>query len=182
MKRLWYNGKTKFSFQGFVHLACLKTWIMHRRDNHCEICNAAFGIQEEKLNLRRMMWAFCSRCACPILKHLLFGVSLLPLIYIILQQLVICMDNMNINPNQELTAKQVAVAFSSLMTSSNWKVILQQDVHFKSFFFFAGTLLFYFFEFMTTRIILIRNILRHWWAFGNSSDFALIHIESEVFD
>ncbi|XP_065366187.1 uncharacterized protein LOC135959095 [Calliphora vicina] len=147
---------------GFIHLPCLKRWIMHRRDNHCEICNAAFNMPEEKFSLRRMIKTFVKHCAGPIMKHLLFSVPLMPLTHIILQQVVICMENINVTPNEKLTVKEVVLASTALMTSS--------------------ALFFHFFEFITIRLILIRNILRHWWMFGNASDFALIQMESEISD
>ncbi|KAI8128279.1 hypothetical protein FF38_10283 [Lucilia cuprina] len=147
---------------GFIHLQCLKRWIMQRRDNHCEICNATFNIPEEKFSLRRMLKTFFGHCAAPIAKHLLYCISLLPLTHIILQQVVICMENINLSPQEQLTIKEVVLASSALMTSS--------------------ALFFHFFEFIATRLILIRNILRHWWMFGNASDFALIPIESDILD
>ncbi|TMW42298.1 hypothetical protein DOY81_012622 [Sarcophaga bullata] len=147
---------------GFIHLQCLRKWIMHRRDNRCEICNQPFNLPEEKFNFKRMFKSFWGQCAGPIMKHLLFSASLIPLTHIILQQVVICMENINLSPNDQLTVKEVILASSALMTSS--------------------ALFFHIFEFITTRIILIRNILRHWWMFGNSSDFPLIELDSEILD
>lgn len=91
---------------------------MHRRDNHCEICNESFNLPEEKFNIKRMFSSFWGQCAGPIFKHLLFGASLLPLTHIILQQVVVCMENINLSPNDQLTVKEVILASSALMTSS----------------------------------------------------------------
>ncbi|XP_054728772.1 E3 ubiquitin-protein ligase MARCHF2 [Anastrepha obliqua] len=148
---------------GFVHLPCLKRWILHRRGTHCEICNAPFDIPEEKLNLRRMLRAlFCARCGGSIMKHLLFSLSLLPLAHVVLQQVLICMDNINTSPNEHLTVQEVVVASCALLTSS--------------------ALFFHFFEFITTRFLLIRNILNQWWMFGNQENFTVIEVDSEYFD
>lgn len=91
---------------------------MHRRDNHCEICNAAFNMPVEKFSFRRMIKTFFKHSAGPIMKHLLFSVSLMPLTHIILQQVVICMENINVTPNEKLTVKEVVLASTALMTSS----------------------------------------------------------------
>ncbi|XP_016972832.1 E3 ubiquitin-protein ligase MARCHF7 isoform X1 [Drosophila rhopaloa] len=148
---------------GFIHLKCLKRWIMHRRDNRCEICNAVFDISEERVSLKQMMRTFCcGRCCGLIVKHLLFSASLMPLAHIILQQVLQCMDNLNQGSTEQLTVQEVFVASCALLTSS--------------------ALFFHFFEFVTTRCLLIRNILRHWWMFGSTSDFALVEIEDDSVD
>ncbi|KAM7347925.1 uncharacterized protein ACRADG_007401 [Cochliomyia hominivorax] len=147
---------------GFIHLPCLKRWIMHRRDNHCEICNASFNLPEDKFSLRRMIKTFFKRCAGPIMKHTLYAMTLMPLTHIILQQVVLCMEKINLSPNEQLTLKEVILASAALMTSS--------------------ALFFHFFEFIATRILIIRNIMRHWWMFGNASDFALIPIDSDILE
>ncbi|XP_016992844.1 uncharacterized protein [Drosophila takahashii] len=148
---------------GFIHLKCLKRWIMHRRDNRCEICNAVFDISEERVSLKQMMRTFCcGRCCGLIVKHLLFSASLMPLAHIILQQVLQCMDNLNQGSTEQLTVQEVFVASCALLTSS--------------------ALFFHFFEFVTTRCLLIRNILRHWWMFGSTSDFALVEIEDDSID
>ncbi|XP_037725481.1 uncharacterized protein LOC119557017 isoform X2 [Drosophila subpulchrella] len=148
---------------GFIHLKCLKRWIMHRRDNRCEICNAVFDISEERVSLKQMVRTFCcGRCCGLIVKHLLFSASLMPLAHIILQQVLQCMDNLNQGSTEQLTVQEVFVASCALLTSS--------------------ALFFHFFEFVTTRCLLIRNILRHWWMFGSTSDFALVEIEDDSID
>ncbi|XP_043659839.1 E3 ubiquitin-protein ligase MARCHF7 [Drosophila teissieri] len=148
---------------GYIHLKCLKRWIMHRRDNRCEVCNAVFDISEERVSLKQMIRTFCcGRCCGLIVKHLLFSASLMPLAHIILQQVLQCMDNMNQGSTEQLTVQEVFVASCALLTSS--------------------ALFFHFFEFVTTRFLLIRNILRHWWMFGSTSDFALVEIEDESID
>ncbi|XP_050328898.1 E3 ubiquitin-protein ligase MARCHF7 [Bactrocera neohumeralis] len=148
---------------GFVHMPCLKRWILHRRDTRCEICNTPFDVPEEKLNVRRMLNAlFCARCGGAIMKHLLFSVSLLPLAHVVLQQVLICMDNINASPNEHLTVQEVMVASCALLTSS--------------------ALFFHFFEFITTRFLIIRNILHQWWMFGNQENFTIIEVDSEYFD
>ena len=96
---------------------------MHRRDNRCEICNQPFNLPEEKFNLKRMFTSFWGQCAGPIMKHLLFSASLVPLTHIILQQVVICMENINVSPNDQLTVKEVILASSALMTSSGYLVM-----------------------------------------------------------
>nr|XP_016936800.1 uncharacterized protein LOC108015073 isoform X1 [Drosophila suzukii] len=146
---------------GFIHLKCLKRWIMHRRDNRCEICNAVFNISEERVSLKQMVRTFGPCCGL-IVKHLLFSASLMPLAHIILQQVLQCMDNLNQGSTEQLTVQEVFVASCALLTSS--------------------ALFFHFFEFVTTRCLLIRNILRHWWMFGSTSDFALVEIEDDSID
>lgn len=175
-------------------MKCLKRWIMHRRDNRCEVCNAVFNITEERVSLKQMMRTFCcGRCCGLIVKHLLFSASLMPLAHIILQQVselyrpiesfilillhrtvaaylrfihcpqvLQCMDNLNQGSTEQLTVQEVFVASCALLTSS--------------------ALFFHFFEFVTTRCLLIRNILRHWWMFGSTSDFALVEIEDDSID
>ncbi|EDW75381.1 uncharacterized protein Dwil_GK20143 [Drosophila willistoni] len=148
---------------GFVHLKCLKRWIMHRRDNRCEICHATFDLIEDHASLKQMMRTFCcSRCCGLIVKHMLFSASLVPLANNILQQVLLCMDNLNQGCTEQLTVQEVFVASCALLTSS--------------------ALFFHFFEFVTTRCLLIRNILRHWWMFGSTSDFALIEIDDDSVD
>lgn len=93
---------------------------MHRHSNHCEICNALFNIPEEKLSIRRMLRTFFKCCAGPILKHILYAITLMPLTHIILQQVVLCMEKINLSPNEQLTAKEVILASSALMTSSKY--------------------------------------------------------------
>lgn len=89
---LWACGIQVISLQGYIHLKCLKRWIMHRRDNRCEICNAVFNIAEERASLKQMIRTFCcGRCCGLIVKHLLFSASLMPLAHIILQQVSILM-------------------------------------------------------------------------------------------
>jgi len=46
----------------------------------------------------------------------------------------------------------------------------------------SSALFFHFFEFVTTRFMLIRNILSHWWMFGSTSDFELVEIEDDSID
>ncbi|XP_036341632.1 uncharacterized protein LOC118750994 [Rhagoletis pomonella] len=148
---------------GFVHIPCLKRWILHRRDTHCEICNTPLDIPDEKLNLRRMFGAlFSTRCGGAIMKHLLLSISLLPLAHVVLQQVLICMDKINASPNEQLTVQEVVVASCALLTSS--------------------TLFFHFFEFITTRFLFVRNILHQWWMFGNQENFTVIEVDSEYFD
>ncbi|XP_061387970.1 uncharacterized protein LOC133323028 [Musca vetustissima] len=147
---------------GHIHLQCLKRWIMHRRNIHCEICNTSFIIPVEKLSWRQKMMNFCNQCAVPIAKNLLFSFSLLPLGHVILQQVLFCMEAINQSPNERLTFAEIMVASCTLMTSS--------------------ALFFHFFEFVTTRMLLIRNILRQWWNFGNITDFPPVQIDSGIFD
>lgn len=166
---------------------------MHRRDNRCEICNAPFNITADRASLKQMMRAFCcGRCCGMIVKHMLFSASLMPLAHVILQQvsecrqwhligrqLVVgtieaylrfftcvqvlhCMDNLNQGSTEQLTVQEVFVASCALLTSS--------------------ALFFHFFEFVTTRFLLIRNILRHWWMFGSTNDFGIVEVEDDSFD
>lgn len=72
------------------------------------------------------------------------------------------MDNLNQGNAEQLTVREVIVASGTLLTSS--------------------VLFFNFFEFVTTRGLLIRNILRHWWMFGSTSDFALVEVEDDAID
>ncbi|KAH8244904.1 hypothetical protein KR032_002218 [Drosophila birchii] len=148
---------------GFIHMKCLKRWIMHKQSNRCEICNAVFDISEDRASLKQMVKTFCChRCCGLIVKHLLFSASLMPLANIILQQVLHCMDNLNQGNAEQLTVREVIVASGTLLTSS--------------------VLFFNFFEFVTTRGLLIRNILRHWWMFGSTSDFALVEAEDDAID
>ncbi|XP_017019007.1 E3 ubiquitin-protein ligase MARCHF3 isoform X2 [Drosophila kikkawai] len=72
---------------GFIHMKCLKRWIMHKQSNRCEICHAVFDISEDRASLKQMVKTFCChRCCGLIVKHLLFSASLMPLANIILQQ------------------------------------------------------------------------------------------------
>ncbi|XP_019894594.1 E3 ubiquitin-protein ligase MARCHF7 [Musca domestica] len=147
---------------GHIHLQCLKRWIMHRRNIHCEICNASFIIPVEKLSWQQKLANFCKQCAIPIVRNLLFSFSLLPLGHVVLQQVLFCMETINQSPNERLTFAEIMVASCTLMTSS--------------------ALFFHFFEFTTTRLFLIRNILRQWWNFGNITDFPPVEIDSGLFD
>ncbi|EDW05952.1 E3 ubiquitin-protein ligase MARCHF11 isoform X2 [Drosophila mojavensis] len=148
---------------GYIHLKCLKRWIMHRRDNRCEICNAPYNITADRASLKQMMRAFCcGRCCGMIVKHVLFSASLMPLAHVILQQVLHCMDNLNQGSTEQLTVQEVFVASCALLTSS--------------------ALFFHFFEFVTTRFLLIRNILRHWWMFGSTNDFGIVEVEDDSFD
>ncbi|KAH8396269.1 hypothetical protein KR222_007163, partial [Zaprionus bogoriensis] len=148
---------------GYIHMKCLKRWIMHRRDNRCEICNSPFNITAERASVKQMVRAFCcGRCCGMIVKHVLFSASLMPLAHVILQQVLHCMDNLNQGSTEQLTVQEVFVASCALLTSS--------------------ALFFHFFEFVTTRFLLIRNILRHWWMFGSTNDFGLVEVEDEAFD
>ncbi|XP_017073860.1 uncharacterized protein LOC108109725 isoform X3 [Drosophila eugracilis] len=136
---------------------------MHRRDNRCEVCHAVFDISEERVSLKQMVRTFCcGRCCGLIVKHLLFSASLMPLAHIILQQVLQCMDNLNQGSTEQLTVQEVFVASCALLSSS--------------------ALFFHFFEFVTTRCLLIRNILSHWWLFGSTSDYALVEIEDDSID
>ncbi|KAM8719689.1 hypothetical protein ACLKA7_005851 [Drosophila subpalustris] len=148
---------------GYIHMKCLKRWIMHRRDNRCEICNAPFNITADRASFKQMVRAFCcGRCCGMIVKHVLFSASLMPLAHVILQQVLHCMDNLNQGSTEQLTVQEVFVASCALLTSS--------------------ALFFHFFEFVTTRFLLIRNILRHWWMFGSTNDFGLVEVEDDAFD
>lgn len=69
---------------------------------------------------------------------------------------------MNQGSTDQLTVQEVFVASCALLTSS--------------------ALFFHFFEFVTTRFMLIRNILSHWWMFGSTSDFELVEIEDDSID
>lgn len=91
---------------------------MHRRDNRCEICNEQFNLPDEKLNIKRMMKTFCSCCLGPIIKHILFSASLIPLAHVVLQQVLHCMENINQSPHEELSLSEVLVASCALLTSS----------------------------------------------------------------
>ncbi|XP_022215855.1 uncharacterized protein LOC111069925 [Drosophila obscura] len=146
---------------GYIHLKCLRRWIVHRHDNRCEICNAVFDLSEERVSIKRMMRTFwCGRCCGLIVKHVLFSVSLMPLGHIILQQVLQCMETLNQGSADQLTVQEVFIASCALLTSS--------------------ALFFHFFEFVTTRCLLIRNILRHWWMFGSTSDYSLVEIEDDA--
>ncbi|XP_032296399.1 uncharacterized protein [Drosophila virilis] len=148
---------------GYIHLKCLKRWIMHRRDNRCEVCHATFNITADRASVKQMVRAFCcGRCCGMIVKHVLFSASLMPLAHVILQQVLHCMDNLNQGSTEQLTVQEVFVASCALLTSS--------------------ALFFHFFEFVTTRFLLIRNILRHWWMFGSTNDFGLVEVEDDSFD
>ncbi|KAH8400205.1 hypothetical protein KR215_008889 [Drosophila sulfurigaster] len=148
---------------GYIHMTCLKRWIMQRRDNRCEICHAPFNITTERASVKQMVRAFCcGRCCGMIVKHMLFSASLMPLAHVILQQVLHCMDNLNQGSTEQLTVQEVFVASCALLTSS--------------------ALFFHFFEFVTTRFLLIRNILRHWWMFGSTNDFGLLDVEDDSFD
>ncbi|EDW62306.2 uncharacterized protein Dvir_GJ16731 [Drosophila virilis] len=148
------------SLQGYIPLKCLKRWIMHRRDNRCEVCHAAFNITADRASVKQMVRAFsCGRCCGMIVKHVLFSASLMPLAHVILQQVLHCMDNLNQGSTEQLTVQEVFVASCALLTSS--------------------ALFFHFFEFVTTRFLLIRNILRHWWMFGSTNDFGLVEVEDD---
>lgn len=174
-------------------MKCLKRWILHRRDNRCEICNSPFNITADRASVKQMVRAFCcGRCCGMIMKHVLFSASLMPLAHVILQQVsacvgrrrllhsvfvaaieaylrfftcvqvLHCMDNLNQGNTDQLTVQEVFVASCALLTSS--------------------ALFFHFFEFVTTRFLLIRNILRHWWMFGSTNDFGLVEVEDDAFD
>ncbi|XP_073829690.1 uncharacterized protein [Musca autumnalis] len=147
---------------GHIHLQCLKRWIMHRRNIHCEICNTSFIIPAEKLSWHQKITNFFNQCARPIVKNLLYSFSLLPLGHVVLQQVLFCMEAINHSPHERLTFVEILVASCTLMTSS--------------------ALFFHFFEFVTMRILLIRNILRQWWNFGNITDFPPVQIDSGLFD
>ncbi|KAH8387737.1 hypothetical protein KR093_009220 [Drosophila rubida] len=148
---------------GYIHMTCLKKWIMQRRDNRCEICHAMYDITNERASVKQMVRAFCcGRCCGMIVKHVLFSASLMPLAHVILQQVLHCMDNLNQGSTEQLTVQEVFVASCALLTSS--------------------ALFFHFFEFVTTRFLLIRNILRHWWMFGSSNDYSLIDVDDDTFD
>ncbi|XP_030381041.1 E3 ubiquitin-protein ligase MARCH7 [Scaptodrosophila lebanonensis] len=148
---------------GYIHMKCLKRWIMHQRDNRCEICHAIYDISEDRLSFKQMLKTFCcGRCCGLIVKHLLFSASLMPLAHVILQQVLQCMDNLNQGSTEQLSVQEVFVASCALLTSS--------------------ALFFHFFEFVTTRCLLIRNILRHWWMFGSTSDYALVEIDDDSID
>lgn len=174
-------------------MKCLKRWIMHRRNNRCEVCNTPFNITADRASFKQMVRAFCcGRCCGLIVKHVLFSASLMPLAHVILQQVseccmqrvrlqfiilattgaylrffncvqvLHCMDNLNQGSTEQLTVQEVFVASCALLTSS--------------------ALFFHFFEFVTTRFLLIRNILRHWWMFGSTNDFGLVEVEDDAFD
>jgi len=144
---------------GFVHLNCLKQWILHRRGSRCEICNTQYCLPSEQLGFRRMVKAFFSfRCAGLIMKHLILAASIIPLARVILHQVLICMDKMNTETNDQLSVGEVLLASCALLTSS-----------------LTGALFFNFFEYITRRFMVIRNILRQWWIFG---DFTLVNPEN----
>ncbi|XP_017157016.1 uncharacterized protein LOC108165476 [Drosophila miranda] len=146
---------------GYIHLKCLRRWIVHRHDNRCEICNAVFDLSEERMSVKKMMRTFwCGRCCGLIVKHVMFSLSLMPLGHIILQQVLQCMETLNQGSAEQLTVQEVFIASCALLTSSG--------------------LFFHFFEFVTTRCLLIRNILRHWWMFGSTSDYSIFEIEDDV--
>uniref|UniRef100_A0A1B0B774 RING-CH-type domain-containing protein n=1 Tax=Glossina palpalis gambiensis TaxID=67801 RepID=A0A1B0B774_9MUSC len=102
---------------GHVHLQCLKRWIMHRRDNHCEICKEIFNLPDEKISIKRMINTFCTRCLGAIIKHILFSASLIPLAHVVLHQVLFCMENINQSPNEQLSVSEVLVASCALLTS-----------------------------------------------------------------
>uniref|UniRef100_A0A1A9UHV1 RING-CH-type domain-containing protein n=1 Tax=Glossina austeni TaxID=7395 RepID=A0A1A9UHV1_GLOAU len=102
---------------GHVHLQCLKRWIMHRRDNHCEICKEIFDLPDEKISIKRMINTFCTRCLGAIIKHILFSASLIPLAHVVLHQVLFCMENINQSPNEQLSVSEVLVASCALLTS-----------------------------------------------------------------
>ncbi|XP_037937395.1 E3 ubiquitin-protein ligase MARCHF2-like [Teleopsis dalmanni] len=148
---------------GYLHLQCLKRWMLHRRDNHCEICHERFNIPYERVSVFEMMRAFfCMRCLGSITRHIVCGASLVPLAHVVLQQILICLENINENPTEGLTLKEAIVCSCALMTSS--------------------ALFFHYFEYITTRFMIVRDILRHWWTFGGTSDFSVIDPNLETFD
>ncbi|XP_075157028.1 uncharacterized protein LOC142230260 [Haematobia irritans] len=147
---------------GSIHLQCLKRWILHRRNTHCEICNAPFILPLQKQSFRQMLNNFFTKCFGSISKQIIFGASLLPLGQVILHQVFLCMETINNSPEETLSISEILVASYALLTSS--------------------ALFFHFSEYITTRILMIHNILRQWWTFGDNSDFPFIQPDSEIFD
>lgn len=112
-------------------MQCLKRWIMHRKDNHCEICHGSFVLPEEEVNVGRMFSSFCAQCVGPIAKHTIFAVSLVPLAHIVLQQVLFCMDNINQSPYQQpLAVSEIVVASCALLTSSEHQRMNTDQIYF----------------------------------------------------
>ncbi|XP_013114537.1 E3 ubiquitin-protein ligase MARCHF2 isoform X2 [Stomoxys calcitrans] len=145
---------------GYIHLQCLKRWIMQRRSTYCEICNTPFSLPVEKHSFCQTMKKFIIQCAAPSFKQLLMGASLVPLSNVIFHQMLQCLEDINPNSHEHLIASEVLISSCSLLTSS--------------------VLFFRFFEYMMSRILLIRTIVGHWWTFGDAVDFPLVQWDSGI--
>ncbi|XP_055846125.1 uncharacterized protein LOC129912052 [Episyrphus balteatus] len=130
---------------GYIHLKCLRRWILQRGENRCEICGKVFKLNTENRSYKQMFRSFFQhKYFGEILKNCIHLVTLAPISYLILFQVMLKMDNLQIEKNYSLEI--IFLTPTLLLTSS---VI------------FLNIL-----EFGLTRCLRIKNVLRHWWTFG----------------
>ncbi|XP_055913008.1 E3 ubiquitin-protein ligase MARCHF1 isoform X2 [Eupeodes corollae] len=134
---------------GYVHIKCLRRWILHKGESRCEICGTMFNLNTENRNYKLMFRTFFqSKYLGAIIKNSAHVVILAPISYLILYQnilqVLLIMDNLQIEEHN--TLQIVFLAPALLLTSS--------------------IVFFHILEFALTRFLRIKSILRHWWTFG----------------
>lgn len=149
---------------GYVHLKCLQRWIRFRSDNHCEICHQEYTIPPEKKNYTLLLKSFFrAKYLGTIMKTLLSLISVTPLAYFTLSQLITTIDSLEIDKS---SLKLLVVGPAMLLATSK----LVNSVRKVYFMAALGIYFFIYFDWAVTGIFRIKYTFEHWWKFGDSID------------
>lgn len=149
---------------GFVHLKCLQRWIRFKSDNHCEICHEEYSIPPEKRNYKQLFRSFFrAKYLGSIMKTILSLISVTPLAYFTLSQLITTIDSLDIDKS---SIKLLVVGPAMLLATSK----LVKTV--KNCYIMAalGIYFFIYFDWAVSGIFRIKYTFEHWWSFGDSID------------
>lgn len=149
---------------GFVHLKCLQRWIRFKSDNHCEICHQEYSIPAEKRNYKQLFRSlFRAKYLGSIVKTLLSLISVTPLAYFTLSQLITTIDSLEIDKS---SLKLLVVGPAMLLATSKLIITVK-----KCYFMAAlGIYFFIYFDWAVNGIFRIKYTFEHWWRFGDSLD------------
>lgn len=147
---------------GFVHLKCLQRWMRFKSDNHCEICHQEYSISPEKRNYKQLFRSFFrSKYLGSIMKTLLSLISVTPLAYFTLSQLITTIDSLEIDKS---SVKLLVVGPAMLLATSK----LVNSVRSCYITAALGIYFFIYFDWAVNGIFRIKYTLEHWWTFGDS--------------
>lgn len=149
---------------GFVHLKCLQRWIRFKSDNHCEICHQEYSIAPEKRNYSQLVRSFFrAKYLGSIVKTLLSLISVTPLAYFTLSQLITTIDSLEIDKS---SLKLLVVGPAMLLATSKLTHTVRQCYIMAA----LGIYFFIYFDWAVTGIFRIKYTFEHWWKFGDSID------------
>ncbi|CAD7091695.1 unnamed protein product [Hermetia illucens] len=132
---------------GFIHLKCLNRWIRVRRTKLCEICKQEYNTPAlERKYFALFLAFFRPKYLGVILKDIFNIMSVTPLVYFTVYQLVETMEATSEKPSIKL------MVFGPTL-------LLATSVYF-----------FLYFDWALSCMMRMKSVLNHWWSFGDQDD------------